>query len=166
MSRLEHITHALSNVQRAPDAVTPETVATLTRALIESFENETEFERLEDEYASDSEFGDLQLSITMALLKLKYGDAEWFVPNIIRYLNSDPQLHELAEAALNLSFPITDDRVSYTASLTQIQQDVIDAILANEFVWKSNPDFGVQLASRGLPSTRQDLAGLGTNNAG
>ena len=141
-------------------------MATLTRALVESFENENEFERLETEYQSNPDFGDLQLDITMALLKLQYGDADWFVPNLIRYLKADPQQHELAHAVLNLSFPVTDDMIACDVSLNSIQRNALDAIIENEFVWKWNPEFGAELTSRGLPANRQDLRDLRTSMAG
>ena len=141
-------------------------MVTLTSALVESFENDSEFDRLEMECQSNPEHGDLQLDITMALLKLQYGDADWFVPNLIRHLKADPQQHELAQAVLNLSFPTTDDMIACDASLDSIQRSALGAIIGNEFVWKWNPEFGAELTTRGLPSTRHELGNLRANNEG
>jgi hypothetical protein len=112
---------------------------------------------LEEEYAQVTETDDdckcLGQEIALAFAALPCGQADYVIPRLLEFWSFDSQFYELAHAMLALAFPVTSTRVE-KESLSRLQYRILQALVSEEAIWRSDGFWPGALSAHGLPQTR------------
>lgn len=161
---LDATTSALSRVLEDPATATLRMCRPLFAILRASYNDdlESEFESLADQYTEASkDADDLQQDTVIAISRLPSGMASELVPDLIGFLESDPEFYELAHALVATTFPINDAAAKIDSDS---KQGVLAAIISNQSLWECDMDFGAFLQERGLPGDQSKCEELLANS--
>jgi len=98
---------------------------------------------------------DLGQDLALALAKLPVGSADSAIPAIIALWKNDRQFYEAALAAIALTF--AEGRKPIASQLSDVQREVLEALLGDMTIWDYCGDTEPMLAARGLPRSREGL---------
>jgi hypothetical protein len=104
----------------------------------------------------EEDAGALGQDIALALASLRCGQADFAIPRLLAFWAFDSRFYELAYALLGLTFPVMNSPVQ-ARSLSQVQNNILDALLREPAIWSHDLIFVKHLSARGLPQTRQEM---------
>lgn len=160
------IASAIASVMNGSEPLRDSDLQTLANALHVSYSDsaEQEFDELSDVYSDiTDDASDLQQDIAIAISHLPVGSADWIVPDLISYFDSDDQFYELAHAMVSLSFPLSTT-LDPQLLAGRMQYAVLNAMVRNKDIWECDMTLADQLAARGLPVSRESIAELASHS--
>ncbi|MFO1042618.1 MAG: hypothetical protein U0941_12570 [Planctomycetaceae bacterium] len=100
----------------------------------------------------DEDGGELGQDIVVAFSHLNCGQAGFVIPRLLEFWSFGCEFYELGDAMLALSFPTSDSAVD-SNSLSGLQENVLEALIAQPRIWENHSSWKNTLARYGLPRT-------------